>query len=117
MKKLFIAAALVITVIPQTQAQNWKDALKNVVNGATGNNGNGSSLGSLSNTDIVAGLRQALEIGAQNASSRLNVVNGFFGNALIKVLMPPEAKKVENTLRSIGMGSTVDKAILAMNRA
>jgi hypothetical protein len=116
MKKLFIAAALVITAIPQTQAQTWKDALKNVVKDATGNKGNGS-LGSLSNTDIVAGLRQALEIGAQNASSRLNVTNGFFGNALIKVLMPPEAKKVENTLRSMGMGSVVDKAILSMNRA
>ena len=31
--------------------------------------------------------------------------------------MPPEAKKVENTLRSIGMGDQVDKAVLSMNRA
>lgn len=116
MKKLVIAVALVISIAPQTQAQAWKDALKGAVKQVSGTNGNGS-LGSLSNTDIVAGLRQALEIGAQNASSRLNVTNGFFGNALIKVLMPPEAKKVENTLRSIGMGSVVDKAILSMNRA
>jgi hypothetical protein len=65
----------------------------------------------------VSALRQALEIGAQNASGRLNSVNGFFGNALIKVLMPPEAQKIESTLRSIGMGATVDKAILSMNRA
>jgi len=31
--------------------------------------------------------------------------------------MPPEAQKVESTLRNIGLGSEVDKAILAMNRA
>ncbi|MCV5959982.1 DUF4197 domain-containing protein, partial [Escherichia coli] len=33
------------------------------------------------------------------------------------VLMPPEAKKVESTLRAAGMGDLVDKAILSMNRA
>ena len=71
----------------------------------------------LTNTDITAGLREALQVGAKNATDRLSLENGFFGNALIKVLMPPEAKKVENTLREAGMGSYVDKAILSMNRA
>jgi hypothetical protein len=33
------------------------------------------------------------------------------------VLMPEEAKKVEQKLRSIGMGKQVDNAILSMNRA
>jgi hypothetical protein len=73
--------------------------------------------GSLTQSEITAGLRQALEIGAKNATSRVSAVNGFFGNALIKVLMPPEAKKVENTLRQIGLGDKVDDAILSMNRA
>jgi hypothetical protein len=30
--------------------------------------------------------------------------------------MPPEAQKVETTLRNVGLGSVVDKAVLAMNR-
>lgn len=96
MKKFFIVAVFLLAFLPQSQAQGWKDALKNVVNSASGSNGKqgGVSLGSLSNQDIVAGLRQALEIGAQNASGRLNTVNGFFGNALIKVLMPPEAQRL-----------------------
>jgi hypothetical protein len=119
MKKLLIASALVLTTITGAQAQGWKDVLKGVANNvgnSTGTQG-GGSIGSLSNQDIVAGLRQALEVGAQNASGRLNAVNGFFGNALIKVLMPPEAKNVENSLRSLGFRSVVDKAILSMNRA
>jgi hypothetical protein len=35
----------------------------------------------------------------------------------VKVLMPPEAQKVEKTLRSIGAGKLVDDAILSLNRA
>ena len=32
------------------------------------------------------------------------------------MLLPPDAKKIETTLRSAGMGAEVDKAILAINR-
>lgn len=71
----------------------------------------------LSEGEVSDGLKQALQIGAQNATGKVSAVNGFFGNALIKVLMPPETKKVENTLRQIGLGDHVDKAILTMNRA
>lgn len=75
------------------------------------------SKGGLSNEDIVAGLKEALSVGANNSSAKLSTVDGFFANAAIKVLMPPEAKKVESTLRRAGMGNMVDKAILSMNRA
>lgn len=73
--------------------------------------------GGLSNAEIVAGLREALTVGTQRSSNQLSALDGFFKNAAIKILMPEEAKKVESTLRSVGMGSVVDKAILAMNRA
>lgn len=73
--------------------------------------------GNLTTTEVVAGLKQALTIGAQNSSDKLSQVNGFFADAAIKILMPPEAKDVENTLRKVGLGSVVDKAILSMNRA
>jgi hypothetical protein len=39
------------------------------------------------------------------------------GNAAVKILMPPEARKVEETLRKFGLGSQVDQAITSMNRA
>jgi hypothetical protein len=71
----------------------------------------------LSQSDIASGLKEALTIGAQTSSNRLSVVDGFFGNNIHKIWMPEEAQKVERALRAVGMGSTVDKAILAMNRA
>ncbi|HLK28436.1 MAG TPA: DUF4197 domain-containing protein [Puia sp.] len=78
---------------------------------------NQTSSSGLSNDDIVSGLREALIVGSQNSSNQLSAIDGFFKNAAIKVLMPPEAQKVEKTLRDFGMGGLVDKAILSMNRA
>lgn len=71
----------------------------------------------LSTADIAAGLKQALEVGAQNSSNQLSALDGFFKNAAIKILLPEEAQKVEKTLRDLGMGSLVDKAVLSLNRA
>lgn len=72
--------------------------------------------GTASTQQIAAGLKEALTVGAQNSTDRLSSVNGFFANAALKILMPPEAQKVESTLRSLGLGSVVDKAIQSMNR-
>ena len=70
-----------------------------------------------SQSQVVEGLKQALTIGTQNSTSRLSAVDGFFADAAIKILMPPEAKSVEKTLRTFGLGSLVDKTILSLNRA
>ena len=75
---------------------------------------NGSGM---SQSEIASGLKEALIIGSQNSGNRLSAVDGFFGNSLHKIWMPPEAQKVENALRAVGLGSHVDNAILAMNRA
>ncbi|HEX8278753.1 MAG TPA: DUF4197 domain-containing protein, partial [Segetibacter sp.] len=89
------------------------DTARQVLEGVNTAYGNGA----LTNADIVSGLRQALTIGTQNSTSQLSNVDGFFKNAAIKILMPEEAKKVESTLRSLGMSGLVDKAVLSMNRA
>jgi hypothetical protein len=71
----------------------------------------------LGSSDIADGLKQALTIGAKKSADRLSAVDGFFKDAAVKILWPPEAQKVEKTLRNIGMGQMVDNAILSMNRA
>jgi hypothetical protein len=45
----------------------------------------------------VAGLKEALTVGTQNSSNKLSAVDGFFKDAAVKILMPPEAQKVEST--------------------
>lgn len=108
MKKLVLPLLLLTSVASFAQSGILKKA-SGLLNKGKG--------GSLSNDDIVAGLKEALSVGAQNSATKLSSVDGFFANAAIKVLMPPEAQKVEKTLRSAGMGKLVDDAILSMNRA
>jgi hypothetical protein len=67
--------------------------------------------------EISTGLKQALEQGATKSSDQLSAVNGFFGNATIKILFPPEAQKVEKTLRGLGLNQLCDNVILSLNRA
>lgn len=90
-------------------SSSGKSILDNITGASTGKG--------LSNADIISGLKEALRVGTDSASKKLSVANGFFGDAAVKILMPTEAQKVEKSLRSLGMGSLVDKAILSMNRA
>jgi hypothetical protein len=69
-------------------------------------------------TEVEAGqgIKEALAQGITNAVLQLNREDGFFKDSFYKILLPPEARKVENTLRDLGMGKLVDKAILQVNR-
>lgn len=73
-------------------------------------------VGGLTPGDAATGIREALSKGLITAVGNLNKTDGFFGNSLYKVLLPPDAQKIETTLRKIGMGAQVDQAILSINR-
>ncbi len=67
--------------------------------------------------EIGQGLKQGLEIGTSQGADRLSLKDGFLGNMAVKILFPPEAAKVENTLRSLGLNSLCDNVITSLNRA
>ncbi|WP_234733977.1 DUF4197 domain-containing protein [Tellurirhabdus bombi] len=73
--------------------------------------------GALSNDDIASGLKEALRIGISKGSDQASEKDGYFKNAAIKLLMPPEAQKVEAALRKVGLGKQVDQFILSLNRS
>lgn len=62
------------------------------------------------------GVKEALNNGINSAVSFLNKPDAFFKNDLYKVLMPPDAQKMEKTLRDLGLGKMCDDAIEAINR-
>ena len=123
MKKLFLLQILIVLVYGNLSAQGIGGILKKATTkDSTGKNGisklfTKSSSNSLSNDDIIAGLKEALRVGTDSSCKKLSRSNGFFGDAAIKLLMPTEAQNVEKQLRSVGLGNLVDKAILSMNRA
>lgn len=73
--------------------------------------------GGVTETEAAGGIKEALGQGLVKAVLKLNREDGFFQDALYKVLLPPDAVKIVNTLRDLGMGNMVDKAILQVNRA
>ena len=78
---------------------------------------NSNSGKDLSNGDIVAGLKEALQVGTTNTVDLTGKVDGYFSNAAIKILLPKQLETVESGLRLLGQGDKVDEFILAMNRA
>lgn len=77
--------------------------------------GTGTAQG-ISQAEAAQGIKQALDQGLGKAVLQLNTTDGFFKDAFYKILLPPDAAKIEKTLRSIGLSSMVDKAILQINR-
>jgi Protein of unknown function (DUF4197) len=122
MKKSTCNSLLLITVLATVAfapamaqtAKPKKGNFKNILDKAVGKT-TGSD--SLSNTDIVSGLKEALNVGTQNSTDKLSVSDGFLKDAAVKILLPAEVQKAEKTLRSFGMGKLADNAILSLNRA
>ena len=126
MKKFLSIAIATVVLFSNVKAQGFGNLIKKATTkDSTGKSatdkflkGSSSGIGNnLSNDDIISGLKEALRIGTDSSSKKLSKLDGFFGDAAIKILMPAEAQKVEKTLRSVGAGKLVDKAILSMNRA
>ena len=119
MKRFFIiaiAAASTLQVSAQTDTTRSK-GLGGLFKKAGSVLGSSKSGTSLSTDEIVAGLKEALSLGAQQSASKLSSVDGFLKDAAVKVLLPEDVKKVESKLRLLGMGKIVDQAITSMNRA
>ena len=123
MQKIIFLVGFILLMVSGVYSQG----LKGMINKATkkdstgkstiGKMMGGSMASGLSTDEIANGLKEALKVGAEKGSTKLSAVDGFFKDAAIKILMPEEAQKAEQKLRSIGLGKQVDNAILTMNRA
>ncbi len=76
-----------------------------------------SGNGKLTTNQVVEGLKEALIQGISNGSDQASMIDGYLKNNLIKLVFPPDARKVESRLRQIGLGPEVDKFIVSLNRA
>ena len=77
----------------------------------------GMSGGELSESKVIEGLKEALEIGTGNAAGLVSKLDGYYKNSKIKIPLPESVRKVEKILRKVGFGSKVDDFEMSMNRA
>jgi hypothetical protein len=101
---------MLVLLVPLPAAAQLDDFLKGV-GGVFGQPGGPSEI------RAAAGLKEALQIGSENAVALTGRPDGYFGNPAIKILMPEQLRKVEQGLRAVGYGRQVDEFILSMNRA
>ncbi|AZB25606.1 DUF4197 domain-containing protein [Chryseobacterium bernardetii] len=143
-KNIFIAAGLFLSI--STQAQ-LLDILKSTVKDKTGidlNNPQATkgsttattgtkttttiltsastqtsplNVGNLTSSQISSGLKEALSIGVTDGVKKLALTDGFLKNEAVKILMPEKLRKVDMTLRSVGLGSLADEGVKLLNRA
>jgi len=105
--KQFLLLLLAAFIVVNSDGQSIFDKAKKTLNKNKSN---------VTEEEAGSGVKEALNNGISSAVSFLNKPDAFFKNDLYKVLLPPDAKKMEKTLRDIGMGKMADDAIEAINR-
>ncbi len=84
--------------------------------------------GGLNEDEIVAGLKRALEIGTDTSCTALNKEDGFYGNQVLKIFLPPEGDIVLENLELLKnnplttvvyneLDLQVENVILGINRS
>ncbi|WP_247235176.1 DUF4197 domain-containing protein [Telluribacter sp. SYSU D00476] len=109
--KILLVAGILLISSCTSQAQINRTKLGKVLEKVT------TPTGGLSESEIANGLKEALRVGISNGSAEASKTDGYFKNEYIKILFPPDARRVEQRLRQIGLGNEVDRFILSLNRA
>ncbi|MCW8962712.1 MAG: DUF4197 domain-containing protein [Gammaproteobacteria bacterium] len=118
--RIFLAIALLASIfVFSVGAQaGWQDFLKEQLDTLSGDDKGSDQLASvLSNDEVIAGLKQALEKGADYAVQSLGKADGFLGNNAVRIPMPDKLQTVEKTLRQLGQDKYADEFVTTMNRA
>lgn len=73
----------------------------------------------LSNGEIIQGLKEALSVGAVSSSKTLHATDGYFKDQAVKILLPPEANVIVENIRKVpGLGDKMmDDLVLRINRS
>ncbi|SDX60425.1 Protein of unknown function [Hymenobacter psychrophilus] len=78
--------------------------------------GTSTGIGNISQDEAARGLKEALTLGISKGADQASKTDGFYLNRLIRIPFPPDAQRVATTLRTLGLGSQVDKFELTLNR-
>ncbi len=71
----------------------------------------------LTDEEVVAGLKEALEVGSTNSTSKASAPDGFNGNPRIRIPFPEEVSVVQNLVGAIPGGNTaIDLFVEKLNR-
>ena len=122
MKMLTIAIAGMALSL-SVQAFDLQDALKDsLIKGVANSSSTApatttSGVDQLKSKEINSGIVEALTRGSEAAVAQLGKKGGFMSNEALRIPLPPMLQKVEQIMRTMGMGKQADELILSMNSA
>lgn len=104
---------------PALAKTSWLDQGKSLLKNLDTNTGGseGVSVADLTQSEIIAGLKQALEKGADAVVSQLGAENGYFSDTKVRIPLPDNLSRVKSLLDKAGMGAYADDVALKLNRA
>lgn len=108
--RIVLFLGILLALAGAASAQQIGDMLKGLQKGLGGTS-------TLSDTEIVNGLKEALQIGTGKAVQAVSKVDGYYKNPKIRIPLPETVQKTEKVLRAVGYGSKLDEFELSMNRA
>lgn len=110
-KTVIISSILLTIVFSQNPVaaglSDWLKGLQDAVRGSR----------KLTEAEITAGLKEALQIGSRNAVTIVSKYNGYYLNPDIKVPLPEQVQQVAPVMRAVGLKSQLVKFEQSMNRA
>jgi hypothetical protein len=109
--RTIIAVALLLASISTPVHAGLFDELTSALEVVSGPGSN------LDDPTIAKGLKEALATGTARAVKSVSQSNGYFGNDLIKILLPEKIRSTADMLGKFGFQQEVDEFVLSMNRA
>lgn len=113
---LGLALAAIALPVAAAGAGQFKDLLNKVKQSAQASN-SGRAAGNLPDSDVAAGLKEALAKGTTNAINSLGRDGGFWNNGKVRIPLPGKLEQAGRLARQLGQGEKVDAFELSMNRA
>lgn len=119
MNRSALVIMLLIPLLSVTARADWKDLINKVPDSARDAVGSLDTAGtaSLSNPEIVAGLKEALDNATEIAVTELGREGGFLDNPQVRIPLPEQLQWAENSLRAVGQEGLADEFISTMNQA
>ena len=122
MRRRTALAALTALLFAASSAQasfldKLKGAVDQVTSGSGSGTGSGTTTGTLGTDQIIAGLKEALRVGAERVTAQVGAADGFNADPAIHIPLPDQLTKVQDIMRKFGLSALADDVELKLNRA
>lgn len=115
MSRIAVFTLVLCTLLPAQATR--ADLVEDLRKAMSGQSGSTRSTTALTHSEMVGGLKEALEKGAREAIAKLGRQDGFLKNADVAIPMPDNLKKVDKLMRKLGQDKMADAFVATLNHA